>query len=278
MARKPTVLFVCVHNAGRLHMAAGWLTHLSGGQVEVRSAGSEPVGQVNPVAVQAMREAGIDITAESPNILTRDAVQNSDVVITMGCGDTCPVFPAARVLDRHHLGHGPRGRSVLAAPRLVAIRPGVTLSNEPTQGPGGMRGYSARPRRQPLDLRHRTAGPVGAENCVTSCDLGIFADQAAEPVPAQYPDAGARSRWIHAPSSGAFSTGTADVESLAHNVNLRSPRRNGHYERRISSRMPPAARAEPELEFQRTLRGPTHAWPPGRRSGLVWLAVRRVPK
>lgn len=99
MARKPTVLFVCVHNAGRSQMAAGWLTHLSGGQVEVRSAGSEPVGQINPVAAQAMREAGIDITAESPKILTRDAVQDSDVVITMGCGDTCPVFPGKRYED-----------------------------------------------------------------------------------------------------------------------------------------------------------------------------------
>lgn len=99
MASKPTVLFVCVHNAGRSQMAAGWLTRLSGGQVEVRSAGSEPAGQINPVAVQAMREAGIDITAASPKILTPDAVRDSDVVITMGCGDTCPVFPGKRYED-----------------------------------------------------------------------------------------------------------------------------------------------------------------------------------
>jgi arsenate reductase len=99
MASKPTVLFVCVHSAGRSQMAAGWLTHLSGGQVEVRSAGSEPAGQINPVAVQAMREAGIDITAASPKILTPDAVRDSDVVITMGCGDTCPVFPGKRYED-----------------------------------------------------------------------------------------------------------------------------------------------------------------------------------
>jgi arsenate reductase (thioredoxin) len=99
MARKPTVLFVCVHNAGRSQMAAGWLIHLSGGQVEVRSAGSEPAGQINPAAVQAMREAGIDITAESPKILTPETVQDSDVVITMGCGDTCPVFPGKRYED-----------------------------------------------------------------------------------------------------------------------------------------------------------------------------------
>jgi arsenate reductase (thioredoxin) len=99
MASKPTVLFVCVHNAGQSQMAAGWLTHLSGGQVEVRSAGSELADQINPVAVQAMREAGIDITAESPKILTSDAVQDSDVVITKGCGDTCPVFPGRRYED-----------------------------------------------------------------------------------------------------------------------------------------------------------------------------------
>ena len=99
MARNPTDLYVCVHNAGRSQMAAGWLTHLSGGQVEVRSAGSEPAGQVNPVAIQAMREAGIDITAESPKILTPGAVRDSDVVITMGCGDTCPVFPGKRYQD-----------------------------------------------------------------------------------------------------------------------------------------------------------------------------------
>jgi arsenate reductase len=99
MASKPTVLFVCVHNAGRSQMAAGWLTHLSGGQIEVRSAGSEPAGQINPAAAQAMREAGIDITAESPKILTPETVQDSDVVITMGCGDTCPVFPGKHYED-----------------------------------------------------------------------------------------------------------------------------------------------------------------------------------
>ena len=99
MAIKPTVLFVCVHNAGRSQMAAGWLTHLSGGQVEVRSAGSEPADQINPIAVQAMHETGIDITAESPKLLTLETVQGSDVVITMGCGDTCPVFPGKRYED-----------------------------------------------------------------------------------------------------------------------------------------------------------------------------------
>ena len=99
MADKPSVLFVCVHNAGRSQMAAAWLTHLAGDRVEVRSAGSDPGNQVNPAAVQAMAEIGIDISAETPKILTIDAVRESDVCITMGCGDTCPVFPGKRYLD-----------------------------------------------------------------------------------------------------------------------------------------------------------------------------------
>jgi arsenate reductase (thioredoxin) len=96
---KPSVLFVCVHNAGRSQMAAAFLTHLSQGQVEVRSAGSEPAGQVNPAAVQAMAEVGIDIAAEKPKILTDQAVRESDVVITMGCGDSCPFYPGKRYED-----------------------------------------------------------------------------------------------------------------------------------------------------------------------------------
>ncbi|MCX4818548.1 arsenate reductase ArsC [Streptomyces sp. NBC_01142] len=99
MSEKPSVLFVCVHNAGRSQMAAGWLSHLAGDRIEVRSAGSAPAEQVNPAAVAAMREVGIDITAETPKILTVDAVKASDVCITMGCGDTCPVFPGKRYLD-----------------------------------------------------------------------------------------------------------------------------------------------------------------------------------
>jgi arsenate reductase len=95
----PIVLFVCVHNAGRSQMAAGYLSHLSGGQVDVRSAGSEPAGNINPMAVQAMAEEGIDITAETPKLLTTDAVKQADVVITMGCGDTCPIFPGKRYED-----------------------------------------------------------------------------------------------------------------------------------------------------------------------------------
>jgi arsenate reductase len=96
---KPSVLFVCVHNAGRSQMAAAFLTHLSHGQVEVRSAGSEPAEQVNPVAVQAMAEVGIDIADQTPKILTDTAVRESDVVITMGCGDTCPFYPGKRYED-----------------------------------------------------------------------------------------------------------------------------------------------------------------------------------
>jgi arsenate reductase (thioredoxin) len=99
MSEKPSVLFVCVHNAGRSQMAAAWLSHLAGDRVEVRSAGSAPASQVNPAAVEAMREVGIDITAQTPKVLTVDAVQASDVCITMGCGDACPVFPGKRYLD-----------------------------------------------------------------------------------------------------------------------------------------------------------------------------------
>jgi arsenate reductase len=96
---KPSVLFVCIHNAGRSQMAAGWLAHLAGDRVEVRSAGSAPADQINPMAVAAMAEVGIDITAAAPKILTTEAVQASDVVITMGCGDACPIFSGKRYLD-----------------------------------------------------------------------------------------------------------------------------------------------------------------------------------
>ncbi|WP_431836535.1 arsenate reductase ArsC [Cellulomonas sp. Y8] len=96
---KPSALFVCVHNAGRSQMAAGYLRHLSGGAVEVRSAGSMPADQINPIAVEAMLEEGIDIRTERPKVLTADAVQASDVVITMGCGDACPIFPGKRYED-----------------------------------------------------------------------------------------------------------------------------------------------------------------------------------
>ena len=95
----PSVLFVCVHNAGRSQMAAALLTHLAGDRIEVRSAGTDPAGQINPVAVAAMAEVGIDITAATPKVLTGQAVQSSDVVITMGCGDTCPFFPGVAYRD-----------------------------------------------------------------------------------------------------------------------------------------------------------------------------------
>jgi arsenate reductase len=96
---KPSVLFVCVHNAGRSQMAAGFLMHLAGDRINVLSAGSEPAAEVNQVAVRAMAEEGIDITASTPKILTIEAVKDSDVVITMGCGDACPFFPGKRYED-----------------------------------------------------------------------------------------------------------------------------------------------------------------------------------
>lgn len=99
MSEKPTVLFVCVHNAGRSQMAAGYLHALAGDRVEVLSAGSEPKDQINPVAVTAMAEEGVDIAGSIPTLLTVDAVRESDVVITMGCGDACPIFPGKRYED-----------------------------------------------------------------------------------------------------------------------------------------------------------------------------------
>lgn len=99
MTDLPTVLFVCVHNAGRSQMAAGWLQHLAGDRVRVFSAGSEPADQVNAVAVQAMAEQGIDIAGARPAVLETETVRESDVVITMGCGDACPVFPGKRYED-----------------------------------------------------------------------------------------------------------------------------------------------------------------------------------
>jgi arsenate reductase (thioredoxin) len=112
---KPSVLFVCIHNAGRSQMAAAFLTHLSAGAVEVRSAGSEPADQVNPAAVQAMAEVGIDIATEKPKILTDQAVRESDVVITMGCGDSCPFYWGKRYED--WVLDDPAGKD------LAAVRP-----------------------------------------------------------------------------------------------------------------------------------------------------------
>ena len=98
-AIKPTVLFVCVHNAGRSQMAAGWLHHLAGDRIDILSAGTEPADQVNPIAVEAMAEVGIDITAAQPQLLTPALVHGVDVVVTMGCGDACPYFPRKRYED-----------------------------------------------------------------------------------------------------------------------------------------------------------------------------------
>ena len=99
MNDKPSVLFVCVHNAGRSQMAAGFLTHVAGNRVEVRSAGTRPADRVNPVVLEVMREVGVDLAAASPKVLTTEAVQASDVAITMGCGDECPFFPGKTYLD-----------------------------------------------------------------------------------------------------------------------------------------------------------------------------------
>jgi len=98
-ATKPSVLFVCVHNAGRSQMAAALLSNLAEDRIEVRSAGTEPADQINPAAIAAMAELGIDISAAAPKVLTRDTVQTCDVVITMGCGDTCPYFPGVSYRD-----------------------------------------------------------------------------------------------------------------------------------------------------------------------------------
>jgi arsenate reductase len=110
MSEKPTVLFVCIHNAGRSQMAAGYLRHLSGGAVEVRSGGSEPGDQINPVAIRAMAEDGIDISQAVPQLMTTEQVADSDVVITMGCGDVCPIFPGKRYEDWELTD--PRGKSI----------------------------------------------------------------------------------------------------------------------------------------------------------------------
>jgi arsenate reductase len=107
---RPTVLFVCVHNAGRSQMAAGFLTDLAGDRIEVWSAGSEPADRVNPVAVEAMREEGVDLTRERPKVLTTDSVQEADVVVTMGCGDACPYFAGKRYED--WVLDDPAGRSI----------------------------------------------------------------------------------------------------------------------------------------------------------------------
>jgi protein-tyrosine-phosphatase len=137
-ATRPSVLFVCVHNAGRSQMAAGYLQHLSGGAVEVRSAGSMPGERINPVAVAAMAEEGIDIAAEQPKVLTPEAVKASDVVVTMGCGDTCPYFPGRRYED--WVLDDPAGQPIeMVRPVRDAIRERVlTLLDELGVAPVGL--------------------------------------------------------------------------------------------------------------------------------------------
>jgi arsenate reductase (thioredoxin) len=110
MSEKPVVLFVCIHNAGRSQMAAGFMTALSDGAVEVRSGGSEPGNEINPIAVQAMAEVGIDISQAVPQLMTTEQVRDSDVVITMGCGDVCPIFPGKRYEDWELAD--PKGKSI----------------------------------------------------------------------------------------------------------------------------------------------------------------------
>ena len=133
---KPSVLFVCVHNAGRSQMAAGFLTELGRGAVQVRSAGSLPGDRVNPAAVAAMAEVGVDISRASPTVLTTTAVEASDVVITMGCGDACPVFPGKRYLDWEL--EDPAGQGVEAVrPIRDAIRARVEALLEELLGTDG---------------------------------------------------------------------------------------------------------------------------------------------
>jgi len=122
---KPSVLFVCVHNAGRSQMAAGFMTHLGQGRVEVLSAGSAPKDSINPVAVAAMAEVGIDISRNSPKVLTPEAVQQSDAVVTMGCGDACPYYPGKRYED--WVLEDPAGQGIES---VRAIRDGIKVRVE----------------------------------------------------------------------------------------------------------------------------------------------------
>jgi arsenate reductase len=141
MSDKPSVLFVCVHNAGRSQMAAGWLRHFAGDRIDIRSAGTEPADQINPAAVAAMREVGIDITDQRPKVLDSAAARDSDVIITMGCGDTCPYFPGKRYEDWKL--EDPAGQSLDAVRRIrddirdrVQILVGQLLSEPGTTASG----------------------------------------------------------------------------------------------------------------------------------------------
>jgi arsenate reductase (thioredoxin) len=159
MADRPSVLFVCVHNAGRSQMAAGWLRHLAGESVEVRSAGSIPGHQVNPAAVEAMREVGIDITDQKPKILEYDTVESSDVLVTMGCGDACPYYPANAT--RTGRSTTPQARaSTRCVPSVTTSRAGSkpsSVSCRPRTDP-----YADRPAGAGSDDRHRSASSTAA--------------------------------------------------------------------------------------------------------------------
>ena len=144
MNDKPSVLFVCVHNAGRSQMAAGWLRYLAGDAVEVRSAGSAPAENINPAAVEAMREVGIDITGQTPKLLAYETAQDSDVIITMGCGDACPIYPGKRNEDWEL--QDPAGQPVEVVRRIrddIDARVRALLA-ELTAGPGAVLADPAR--------------------------------------------------------------------------------------------------------------------------------------
>ncbi len=177
MADKPSVLFVCVHNAGRSQMAAAWLTHLAGDRIEVRSAGSAPGDRVKPAAVAAMAEVGIDISAETPKILTVDAVRESDVCITMGCGDACPVFPGKRYLDWKL--DDPAGQGVEAVrpirDEIRALVEGLISEIAPTR-PETTACDPAAGLRAPA---HRSGRCVGM-GCLTCLGQGSLPEVAAE--------------------------------------------------------------------------------------------------
>ncbi|MBY8878676.1 arsenate reductase ArsC [Streptomyces sp. PLK6-54] len=168
MSEKPSVLFVCVHNAGRSQMAAAWLTHLAGDRAEVRSAGSAPAAKVNPAAVEAMREVGVDISAEVPKALTADAVRASDVCVTLGCGDTCPVYPGKRYLDWQL--DDPAGRGIEAVrPIRDAIRARVeTLIAELTCAPATVAGAAFGTARSADDSTAGTAGSADSSGTQTT--------------------------------------------------------------------------------------------------------------
>ena len=148
MTEKPTVLFVCVHNAGRSQMAAGFLRALAGDDIDVLSAGSEPKDQINQVAIEAMAEDGIDIAGNTPKVLTVDAVRESDVVITMGCGDACPIFPGKRYEDWEL--EDPAGKDLVTVRRVRDVLPEAAFGLESLAGFAHEAAYLPRWNPEPL--------------------------------------------------------------------------------------------------------------------------------